>query len=65
LCKQTLAKDGYLCLYFHPWEFTSIEAFGLPAYTRRWCGPMLVERLMQLVKDLSMDADFGKIQELA
>ena len=65
LCKQTLAKDGYLCLYFHPWEFTSIEAFGLPAYTRRWCGPMLVNRLMQLVKDLSKDADFGKIQELA
>lgn len=58
LCLQTLAKDGYLCLYFHPWEFTSIEPYGLPAYTRRWCGPKLVERLLQLVHDLSKEACF-------
>ena len=58
LCLQTLAKDGYLCLYFHPWEFTSIEPYGLPAYTRRWCGPKLVDRLLQLVHDLSKEASF-------
>lgn len=65
LCQQTLAKDGYLCLYFHPWEFTPIEPYGLPGYTRRWCGPRLVNRLMRLVKDLSKDADFGTMQTLA
>ena len=64
LCKQTLAKDGYLCLYFHPWEFTSIEQFGLPGYTRRWCGPVLVERLLKLIKDLSKDGDFGTMNQL-
>lgn len=63
LCKQTLAKDGYLCLYFHPWEFTPIEQFGLPGYTRRWCGPILVERLLQLVKDLSKDAEFATMNQ--
>jgi len=65
LCKQTLAKDGYLCLYFHPWEFTFIEQFGLPGYTRRWCGPKLVERLTKLVKDLSKDADFVTMQNIS
>lgn len=64
LCKQTLAKDGYLCLYFHPWEFTPIEQFGLPAYTRRWCGPALVNRLTKLIKDLSTDADFCTMKQL-
>lgn len=64
LCKQTLAKDGYLCLYFHPWEFTSIEQFGLPGYTRRWCGSKLVERLNKLVRDLSKEANFSTMNTI-
>lgn len=64
LCRQTIAKDGYLCLYYHPWEFTSIEQYGLPEYTRRWCGSTLVERLTKLIKDLSTDADFCTMDEL-
>jgi len=64
LCKQTLAKDGYLCLYFHPWEFTPIEPFGLPVYTRRWCGQKLVARLSKLVTDLSKEADFSTMNQL-
>ena len=64
LCRQTIAKDGYICLYFHPWEFTPIEQFGLPGYTRRWCGPILVERLLQLVKDLSKDAEFATMNQI-
>lgn len=64
LCKQTLSKDGYCCLYFHPWEFTPIEQFGLPGYTRRWCGPKLVERLRRLVTDLSKEADFGTMNQI-
>ncbi|MDE3144129.1 MAG: polysaccharide deacetylase family protein, partial [Bacteroidota bacterium] len=27
LAIQTLRKDGYLCLYFHPWEFTGINEY--------------------------------------
>lgn len=64
LCRQTIAKDGYICLYFHPWEFTPMEQFGLPGYTRRWCGPILVERLLQLVKDLSKDAEFATMNQI-
>lgn len=64
LCKQTLARDGYLCLYFHPWEFTSIEQFGLPGYTRRWCGSKLVERLNKLIRDLSKEANFSTMNTI-
>jgi Polysaccharide deacetylase len=64
LCIQTIRKDGYICLYFHPWEFTPINEFGLPGYTRRWCGPQLVSRLLQLIKDLRKEGDFIPINQL-
>lgn len=64
LCLQTLRKDGYICLYFHPWEFTNINQLGLPGYTRRWCGAALTERLQRLVKDLKKEAAFIPINQL-
>jgi hypothetical protein len=35
LASTTHKKDGYLNLYFHPWEFTDLNQnnkFGLPRY---------------------------------
>ncbi len=49
---QTLEKDGYVCLYLHPWEFIDITNFGLPAFTRKLCGQPLLDRLDQLITDL-------------
>jgi peptidoglycan/xylan/chitin deacetylase (PgdA/CDA1 family) len=51
---QTLEKDGYVCLYFHPWEFIDINQLGLPAFTRKLCGEPLLERLDQLIVDLKL-----------
>jgi len=53
--KNTLEKDGYVCLYFHPWEFVPIEAYGLPAYTRKDCGSKLLDKLNRLIKDLKLE----------
>ena len=64
LCIQTLHKDGYICFYFHPWEFTSINNFKLPAYTRRWCGAELLNRLMQFIIDLKLEGDFITMSQL-
>jgi len=58
LCMQTLKKDGVLCLYFHPWEFTDIKGFGLPTYTRRFAGQAFIERISDLLKTLSTHGDF-------
>ncbi|RKR83254.1 uncharacterized protein DUF3473 [Mucilaginibacter gracilis] len=41
LSKITHRKDGYLNLYFHPWEFTDLkqpEKFGFPGYVSKNSG---------------------------
>jgi peptidoglycan/xylan/chitin deacetylase (PgdA/CDA1 family) len=47
LAKQTLKKDGYLNLYFHPWEFVKLSdpASRLPVYVTRNSGDAMVQRL--------------------
>jgi len=51
-CKLTLKKDGYLNLYFHPWEFMDLKdhpRFKLPFYITKNSGELLVNRLDQLI----------------
>ena len=38
----TLRADGYLVLYFHPWEFADLSPYPLPRYVRRVHGVSLV-----------------------
>lgn len=60
---QTLEKDGYVCLYFHPWEFIDITNLNLPAFTRKLCGQPLLDRLDQLITDLkNLGYGFSTIQ---
>ena len=64
LAIQTLKKDGYLCLYFHPWEFTNaIQSTALPTYTKRFCGDVLLGKLQRLIADLKQEGDFVTMQE--
>lgn len=65
LALKTLNRDGYLCLYFHPWEFTNIKMFDLPAYIKRIDPAALLEKLKRLVNDLSNEARFMTINEFA
>jgi peptidoglycan/xylan/chitin deacetylase (PgdA/CDA1 family) len=58
LAIYTLQKYGYLNLYFHPWEFTDISAYKLPAYVKRLSGNKLVERLHLLINDLAKEGSF-------
>lgn len=64
LCLQTLKKDQYICLYFHPWEFTHVTNYGLPDYTTRWCGSQLANRLYRLIGDLKKEGDFITMNQL-
>jgi peptidoglycan/xylan/chitin deacetylase (PgdA/CDA1 family) len=61
LAFQTLRKDGYLSLYFHPWEFTDISQYRLPFYAKRHAGKILVDRLSKLVDDLKPYGEFKTI----
>ena len=64
LAIQTLKKDGYLCLYFHPWEFTNaIESTALPTYTKRFCGEVLLGKLQRLITDLKQEGDLITMEQ--
>ena len=62
LCKQVLKKDGYLCLYFHPWEFTDISTYTLPSYVKKPDGKKFLEKLERFIVDVSAYGDFMTIE---
>jgi hypothetical protein len=64
LAIQTLQHDGYLCLYFHPWEFIDISQYKIPDYTKRWSGEQLQHRLYRLIKDLAKEGDFTTTRQM-
>lgn len=35
LSRKAWAKTGFLNIYFHPWEFTDLSAYALPAHVKR------------------------------
>jgi peptidoglycan/xylan/chitin deacetylase (PgdA/CDA1 family) len=48
MAEKTYKKDGYLNIYFHPWEFTELEdqeRFGFPGYVSRNSGKKMIERM--------------------
>lgn len=52
LCKRTLAHDGYLATYFHPWEFLELARhpeWKLPSVMTRNSGQCLLNRLHTLI----------------
>lgn len=52
LCKKTHRKDGYLNLYFHPWEFTNLnqkERFNFPGYVVKNTGNQFNLRIASFI----------------
>ncbi len=52
LLKKTFQKDGYLNIYFHPWEFTDLdqkERFGFPSYVSKNTGDKMIKRMDNLI----------------
>lgn len=66
LASDTLKKDNYLNVYFHPWEFAAIkdEEFKLPAFTVKNTGEDMVKRFDDFLLWLkSKNHSFGTFQE--
>lgn len=61
--KQTLEKDGYVCLYFHPWEFIQLHGYEVPGYIKRDAGNVLQKKLKQLIADLQEMGEFISIHQ--
>ncbi|MDP4269365.1 MAG: polysaccharide deacetylase family protein [Bacteroidota bacterium] len=51
LCDWTVRKDGYINIYFHPWEFMDIKGgkFDLPGIVTRNSGTALAKRLEAII----------------
>ncbi len=61
LCRQALRKDGYLHLYFHPWEFTALDEFSIPRYIKNRSGEKLTSQLDQLIQRMKSGGEFETI----
>ncbi len=50
LLKKTYENDGYVNIYFHPWEFTDLSNrnYGLPGYVSRNSGDRMLKRMDSL-----------------
>ena len=55
---QALKKDGFLSLYFHPWEFIDLSDYKLPHLIKKKSGTELFEKLKRLINDLKDKGDF-------
>nr|WP_067056420.1 polysaccharide deacetylase family protein [Mucilaginibacter sp. L294] len=63
LASATYKKDGYLNLYFHPWEFADLNQskFGLPRYINHNSGMPYAHRIAKFIKwAQSKGYPFGK-----
>lgn len=58
LVMHTLNHDGYVCLYFHPWELVSLESFNIPGYINNLSGPAYQRKFNKLLEYLRKEADF-------
>jgi peptidoglycan/xylan/chitin deacetylase (PgdA/CDA1 family) len=46
MCRRTINHDGYLNIYFHPWEFTDLTSrqLGMPGFVSRNSGKKMARR---------------------
>jgi hypothetical protein len=58
LMLRTLKNDGFLSLYFHPWEFVEIKTYRLPWFISRMSENDMLERLNYTIRILKSEADF-------
>lgn len=65
MARRALRHDGYLLLYFHPWEFMPLQGIGgLPRLVTRNSGNEAVRRLDRLVETFQSHGEqFGTISE--
>ena len=55
---RCLNADGYLCHYFHPWEFAELARYKLPRYVRRPDGAPYIAKLESFLTWLKRRARF-------
>lgn len=65
-CRRTMNRDGYLNIYFHPWEFTDLSnpQLGLPWLIRKNTGDKMVTRFSSLIEWMKQEGySFGRLMD--
>lgn len=60
-----LRADRYLCIFFHPWEFSDLSSYGLPWVVSNCDGDHFLEQLKEHLQWLQPHADFITMREFA
>ncbi len=61
--RRVLDKDGYISLYFHPWEFADLSAYrNMPFYTRTLHGQQLLDKLTLYLQWLQTLGQFSTME---
>lgn len=68
LCRRAIKENGYLNIYFHPWEFSEEihnKELRIPFYIRHNSGEKMVARLAALIASLKERGyEFGTMKQL-
>ena len=65
LSANSLKENGFLNIYFHPWEFTDLSAYKMPSYVKRYSKNLLLERLEEYCVWLKTKGEFITMNEYA
>ena len=60
---HAMKVDGYLNIFFHPWEFADISGYELPGVVKKRCGDAMLERLDWYVGWLKKRGEFVTMGE--
>jgi len=63
--RRCLERDGYLNIFFHPWEFCDLDGFGLPGVVTRRQGQTMLDRLERYLTWLQPQGEFVTFREYA
>lgn len=61
MCRNTLKKDSYLHLYFHPWEFDDLSQFKIPGYIKKPSGDSFTRKFEKMLVSLKKAGEFSTV----
>jgi hypothetical protein len=64
LAKRTLRKQGYLNIYFHPWEFADLSKYPLPLHVKRGHNGPLRTKLRAFLAQMIKEGEFTTMAQM-
>ena len=64
LAQKTHKADGYLNIYFHPWEFADLSKYPLPAHVKKGHNGPLRDKLRTFLKQMKGEGEFTTMAKM-